>query len=172
MPFARHVVMIKALPKLLRRINLILIVPPKFLFHGSAPVFQRLLQRCGPAPVRPVSARRSFCASAGVTLAAASNAKNVFLIEIVSLVTSGLSMALCGYVLYDIITLQVERYVRTSSFKPYNNRGASIADKSSNHWRGPRDCCWALLHTYGIDNVILERQTRTMCSARIAPGPA
>ena len=37
------------------------------------------------------------CANAGVTLAASSNAKNVFLIDIVSLVQIRASMALCGY---------------------------------------------------------------------------
>jgi hypothetical protein len=55
------------------------------------------------------------CASAGVTLAANSSAKSVFLIDIVSLVASGLK-ALLSILLYDIIIIASTRgAVRDSS---------------------------------------------------------
>src|SRR5665647_3066022 len=74
------------------------------------------------------------CANAGVTLAASSSAKNVFLIDIFSPRDPGLNGPL-RLLLYDIIII-ASRAPMPARFKPIISRGASIADKSSNHWRG------------------------------------
>src|SRR6202049_3859365 len=70
------------------------------------------------------------CANAGVTLAASSSAKNVFLIDIVSLWHRGFNGPL-QILLYDIIII-ARPCGGTLLFKPIAIRGASIADKSSN----------------------------------------
>src|SRR5260370_6878601 len=80
------------------------------------------------------------CAKAGVTPKANSNAKNAFLIDIVS------PHDILGFdrplqiLLYDIIIIASAcgRVRVLLPFKPIIVRGASIADKSSNHWRRSR----------------------------------
>src|SRR5260221_5741267 len=80
------------------------------------------------------------CANAGVTLAASSNANKVFLIDIVS------PHDIMGFdrplqiLLYDIIIIASScgASPRAARLKPIIIRGASLADKSSNHCRRAR----------------------------------
>src|ERR1700742_19264 len=73
------------------------------------------------------------CANAGVTLAASSNAKNAFLIAILSLIGSGVDRPFCGYCYRIELSLQAGA---DCGIQPAITGGARFADKSPNHWRG------------------------------------
>src|SRR5580692_882488 len=77
------------------------------------------------------------CPNAGVMPATSSNANNVFLIDIFSLDAIGLHGPL-QILLYDIIIIARLRQRPRPGWplKPITSGGASIADESSNHWRG------------------------------------
>src|SRR5580704_10090335 len=75
------------------------------------------------------------CPNAGVMLVTSSNAINVFLIDIFSLDAIGLHGPL-QILLYDIIIIARLRAAARLALKAITSGGASIADESSNHWRG------------------------------------
>src|SRR5580693_9802054 len=71
------------------------------------------------------------CASAGVTLAASSNANNVFLIDIPSLVAAGLQCPL-RILLYDIIIIaSAAGHGRCGYVQAYNSRGSKYCGQKS-----------------------------------------
>src|SRR5665213_1871064 len=109
------------------------------------------------------------CANAGVTLAASSSAKNVFLIDIFSPRDPGLNGPL-RLLLYDIIII-ASRAPTPARFKPIISRGQVLRTKVAIIGAGPAGLLLGqLLHAYGIDNVILERQTPDYVLGRIRAG--
>src|SRR3974390_2700194 len=114
-------------------------VPP-LSFSTAAPQSSRaFFSGCDAVTHRASFRSKVFsCANAGVTLAASSNAKNVFLIDIFSPRGPGFDGPL-RLLLYDIIIIASTGGAndRPGWLKPIIIRGASIADKSCNHWRGP-----------------------------------
>src|SRR6202012_2001145 len=116
------------------------------------------------------------CAKAGVTLAASSNAKNVFLIGAISLiflVTLGVGRPL-RLLLYDIIIIASLRHrARTSATRTaYNTSGGrALRTKVAIIGAGPAGLLLGqLLRGYGVDNIILERQTPEYVLGRIRAG--
>src|ERR1700730_6757751 len=92
------------------------------------------------------------CASAGVTLAASSNAKNVFLIDIVSpSLTQGFNGPL-QVLLYDIIIIATRAATSAAPHvQAYSNGGSKYCgQKWQSLAQGRRDCCWGNCSTFTV----------------------